>query len=139
VSLHTDPVLANREIADAGNDNLRGLDDWREMDSQQQPTYLDSAALEEVLGDLRTSPPLVFAGDADVLKNRIASASRGGAFVHGGGDCAESFDGAQADKILARVQKVLQMAAVLTYGGSMPVVKIGRMAGQFANPRSADT
>ena len=138
VSLHTDPVLANREIAAAGNDNLRGLDDWREMDPKQQPTYLDSAALEEVLGDLRTSPPLVFAGEADVLKNRIASASRGEAFVLAGGDCAESFDGAQADKIRARVQTVLQMAAVLTYGGSMPVVKIGRMAGQFAKPRSAD-
>src|SRR5699024_2192105 len=94
VSLHTDPVLANREIAAAGNDNLRGLDDWREMDPKQQPTYLDSAALEEVLSDLRTSPPLVFAGEADVLKNRIASASRGEAFVLAGGDCAESFDGA---------------------------------------------
>ena len=138
VSLHTDPVLANREIAAAGNDNLRGLDDWREMDPKQQPTYLDSAALEEVLGDLRTSPPLVFAGEADVLKNRIASASRGEAFVLAGGDCAESFDGAQADKIRARVQTVLQMAAVLTYGASVPVVKMGRMAGQFAKPRSAD-
>ncbi|WP_298417868.1 3-deoxy-7-phosphoheptulonate synthase, partial [Brevibacterium sp.] len=108
------------------------------MDPKQQPTYLDSAALDEVLTDLRNSPPLVFAGEADVLKQRIAAASRGEAFVLAGGDCAESFDGAQADKIRARVQTVLQMAAVLTYGGSMPVVKIGRMAGQFAKPRSAD-
>src|SRR5699024_12203138 len=135
---HTDPLLAKTESDAASNDNLRGLDDWREIDPKQQPTYLASAALEAVLGDLRTTPPLVFAGEADVLKTRIASASRGEAFVLAGGDCAESFDGAQADKIRARVQTVLQMAAVLTYGGSMPVVKMGRMAGQFAKPRSAD-
>lgn len=139
MSLHTDPVLSNREIAAAGHDNLRGLDDWREMDPKQQPTYLDSAALDEVLTDLRSSPPLVFAGEADVLKQRIAAASRGEAFVLAGGDCAESFDGAQADKIRARVQTVLQMAAVLTYGASMPVIKLGRIAGQFAKPRSKDT
>ena len=90
MSLHTDPVLSNREIAAAGHDNLRGLDDWREMDPKQQPTYLDSAALDEVLTDLRNSPPLVFAGEADVLKQRIAAASRGEAFVLAGGDCAES-------------------------------------------------
>src|SRR5699024_6355083 len=119
VSLHTDPVLANREIAAAGNDNLRGLDDWRETDTKQQPTYLASGGRDEVHGDLRTAPPLVFAGEAAVLKNRRASASRGEAFVLAGGDCAESIDGAQADKIGARVQRVLQMAAVLNYGGSM--------------------
>ena len=138
VSLHIDPVFANRNSAPAGTNDLSGLDDWREMDPQQQPTYLDGQALGDALSNLSSSPPLIFAGEADVLKQRIAAASRGEAFVLAGGDCAESFAGAQADKIRARVQTVLQMAAVLTYGGSMPVVKIGRMAGQFAKPRSAD-
>ncbi|MDN6528905.1 MAG: 3-deoxy-7-phosphoheptulonate synthase, partial [Brevibacterium sp.] len=138
MSLHIDPVFANRDSAPAATSDLSGLDDWREMNPQQQPTYLDGKALDGALTSLRSSPPLIFAGEADVLKQRIASASRGEAFVLAGGDCAESFAGAQADKIRARVQTVLQMAAVLTYGGSMPVVKIGRMAGQFAKPRSAD-
>ncbi|MGO2647467.1 MAG: 3-deoxy-7-phosphoheptulonate synthase, partial [Brevibacterium aurantiacum] len=138
MSFHIDPVFANRDSAPAGTNDLSGLDAWREMDPQQQPTYLDTPALDEALTSLRNSPPLIFAGEADVLKQRIAAASRGEAFVLAGGDCAESFAGAQADKIRARVQTVLQMAAVLTYGGSMPVVKIGRMAGQFAKPRSAD-
>ncbi|SMX75965.1 MULTISPECIES: class II 3-deoxy-7-phosphoheptulonate synthase [unclassified Brevibacterium] len=138
MSFHIDPVFANRNSAPAGTNDLSGLDDWREMDPQQQPTYLDGQALGDALTNLSNSPPLIFAGEADVLKQRIAAASRGEAFVLAGGDCAESFAGAQADKIRARVQTVLQMAAVLTYGGSMPVVKIGRMAGQFAKPRSAD-
>ncbi|RBP61912.1 3-deoxy-D-arabinoheptulosonate-7-phosphate synthase [Brevibacterium sanguinis] len=138
MSLHTDPVFDSRDIATTA-DHLGGLDDWRDMEPLQQPTYLDPEALEDAVGRLRSSPPLIFAGEADVLKQRIAAASRGEAFVLAGGDCAESFAGAQADRIRARIQTVLQMAAVLTYGGSMPVVKIGRMAGQFAKPRSADT
>ena len=138
MSLHIDPVFANTSSAAAEANDLSGLDAWREMDPQQQPNYLDENALDEALTSLRSSPPLIFAGEAVVLKQRIAAASRGEAFVLAGGDCAESFAGAQADKIRARIQTVLQMAAVLTYGGSMPVVKIGRMAGQFAKPRSAD-
>jgi 3-deoxy-7-phosphoheptulonate synthase len=87
---------------------------------------------------LATYPPLVFAGECDVLKARMAAAARGEAFVLQGGDCAETFAGASADNIKNRVKTILQMAAVLTYGASVPVVKVGRMAGQYAKPRSSD-
>ena len=81
----------------------------------------------------------IFAGEADLLRSRIADAAAGRAFILTGGDCAETFADAEADKIRRRIQTVLQMAAVLTYGGSVPVVKMGRMAGQFAKPRSSDS
>jgi 3-deoxy-7-phosphoheptulonate synthase len=84
-------------------------------------------------------PPLVFAGEADVLTARLAAAGRGEAFVLQGGDCAETFAEAKADTIRNKIKTILQMAAVLTYGASLPVVKLGRMAGQYAKPRSADT
>ena len=87
----------------------------------------------------RTLPPLVFAGEVDILRDRLAAAARGEAFLLQGGDCAETFAGATADQIRNRVKTMLQMAVVLTYGASMPVVKMGRMAGQFAKPRSSDT
>src|SRR5690606_56165 len=83
--------------------------------------------------------PLVFAGEVDRLRERLAQAARGEAFLLQGGDCAETFDAATADKIRDRVKTLLQMAVVLTYGASMPVIKMGRMAGQFAKPRSSDT
>ena len=83
-------------------------------------------------------PPLVFAGEIDQLRTRLATAAAGRAFVLQGGDCAETFEAATADRIRARVKTILQMAVVLTYGASMPVVKMGRMAGQFAKPRSSD-
>ncbi|WP_425546668.1 class II 3-deoxy-7-phosphoheptulonate synthase [Brevibacterium samyangense] len=124
---------------EASEETLAGLDAWRSMSPLQQPTYTDEAELQDALSRLRAVPPLVFAGEADMLKERIAAAARGEAFVLMGGDCAESFADATADKIRRRIQTVLQMAAVLTYGGSMPVVKMGRMAGQFGKPRSADT
>jgi 3-deoxy-7-phosphoheptulonate synthase len=82
-------------------------------------------------------PPLVFAGECDELRERLAVAARGEAFVLMGGDCAERFSGANADEIRAKLKTVLQMAVVLTYGASLPVVKIGRMAGQYAKPRSS--
>jgi len=81
---------------------------------------------------------LVFAGEVDILRARLAAAAQGKAFLLQGGDCAETFDGATADKISARVRTILQMAVVLTYGSSMPVIKMGRMAGQFAKPRSSN-
>ncbi|WP_407925024.1 MULTISPECIES: class II 3-deoxy-7-phosphoheptulonate synthase [Brevibacterium] len=124
--------------AHASAETIAGLDAWRSLSPQQQPAYEDAAELEAARQSLGAQPPLIFAGEADRLKDRIAAASRGEAFVLAGGDCAESFSGATADKIRRRVQTVLQMAAVLTYGGSLPVVKIGRMAGQFAKPRSSD-
>ncbi len=105
----------------------------------QQPIWPDEAALADVVGTLQTYPPLVFAGECDVLRTRIAAAGRGEAFVLMGGDCAETFVDATADNIRDRIKTVLQMAAVLTYGASVPVVKVGRMAGQFAKPRSSGT
>src|SRR5450432_3730067 len=84
-------------------------------------------------------PPLVFAGECDLLTDRLAAVTRGEAFVLQGGDCAETFAGATAASVRAKLQTLLQMAVVLTYGASVPVVKIGRMAGQFAKPRSRPT
>jgi 3-deoxy-7-phosphoheptulonate synthase len=109
---------------------------WPDLPAAQQPQWPDQTALEGVLTQLRTLPPLVFAGECDQLQNRLASASRGEAFVLMGGDCAETFDGATAEAIRAKLKTVLQMAIVLTYGASLPVVKVGRMAGQYFKPRS---
>ena len=112
---------------------------WRHLPALQQPAYPDEAALADVVTDLRRRPPLVFAGEVDSLRGLIAQASTGDAFVLMGGDCAESFTHNTADNIRLKVQTILQMAAALTYGASTPVVKIGRMAGQYAKPRSSDT
>lgn len=138
MTLNTSPVFHTSGEAQASDDVVASLDAWRELQPSQQPTYLDQEELNEVRTELSTVPPLIFAGEADLLTERIGAASRGEAFLLAGGDCAETFADATADKIRNRVRTVLQMAAVLTYGGSMPVVKMGRMAGQFAKPRSAD-
>jgi 3-deoxy-7-phosphoheptulonate synthase len=105
----------------------------------QQPTWPDASALGSAVAELAADPPLVFAGECDVLRTRMAAAARGEAFVLMGGDCAETFESATANNIRERIKTILQMAAVLTYGASVPVVKVGRMAGQYAKPRSADT
>ncbi|HUH53883.1 MAG TPA: 3-deoxy-7-phosphoheptulonate synthase class II [Microbacteriaceae bacterium] len=118
---------------------LTGIDSYRSLEAKQQPEWPDKEALNSVLSELRQQPPLVFAGEADVLRTRLAAAARGEAFLLQGGDCAETFVGATADKIRDRVKTLLQMAVVLTYGASMPVIKVGRMAGQFAKPRSSNT
>ena len=104
----------------------------------QQPTWPDAAAVKEAVADLESFPPLVFAGECDNLKAKIAQAAKGNAFWLQGGDCAETFAGATADSIRNRIKTILQMAAVLQYFSSLPVVKVGRMAGQFAKPRSND-
>jgi 3-deoxy-7-phosphoheptulonate synthase len=104
----------------------------------QQPSWPDPEALAAATATLRTLPPLVFAGECDQLTERLAAVARGDAFVLMGGDCAETFEGATADAIRAKLKTVLQMAIVLTYGASMPVVKVGRIAGQYAKPRSSD-
>jgi 3-deoxy-7-phosphoheptulonate synthase len=104
----------------------------------QQPRWPDPLELEQAAATLRSLPPLVFAGEVDQLTDRLAEAARGEAFVLMGGDCAETFAGATADAIRAKLKTVLQMAIVLTYAASLPVVKIGRMAGQFGKPRSSD-
>lgn len=104
----------------------------------QQPNWPDSNAVKVAVSELESFPPLVFAGECDNLKLRIAEAAQGGAFWLQGGDCAETFVGATADSIRNRIKTILQMAAVLQYFSSLPVIKVGRMAGQFAKPRSND-
>lgn len=115
------------------------LDAWRSLPIKQQPQWPDAERVAEVSTQLAALPPLVFAGEVDNLRARLARAASGNAFLLQGGDCAETFAGATADQIRNRIKTVLQMAVVLTYGASMPVVKMGRMAGQFAKPRSSDT
>jgi 3-deoxy-7-phosphoheptulonate synthase len=105
----------------------------------QQPDWPDPIRVEEVVTELTGLPPLVFAGECDLLRERLAAVTRGDAFVLQGGDCAETFGGATADAVRAKLQTILQMAVVLTYGASVPVIKIGRLAGQFAKPRSRPT
>jgi 3-deoxy-7-phosphoheptulonate synthase len=112
---------------------------WRTKPIHQAPTYPDQAALDAVEARLATYPTLVFAGEARNLKAQLARASEGKAFVLQGGDCAESFADFNANIIRDSFRVLLQMAVVLTYGGAVPVVKVGRMAGQFAKPRSSDT
>lgn len=121
---------------DADEQTLASILAWRDLPAKHQPDWPDKAELERLMAYLRTLPPLVFAGEADKLKQEMAAAGRGQAFVLMGGDCAESFADSSADRIRARIRTILQMAAVLTYAASVPVVKIGRMAGQFAKPRS---
>lgn len=115
------------------------LDAWRSLPIKQQPQWSSSEAVAEASAELSTLPPLVFAGEVDNLRDQLGRAAAGEAFLLQGGDCAETFAGATADKIRNRIKTVLQMAVVLTYGASMPVIKMGRMAGQFAKPRSSDT
>lgn len=110
--------------------------DWPDLPAQQQPPWPDAGELARALGQLRALPPLVFAGECDILLERLASAARGEAFVLMGGDCAETFEANTADSIRARLQTVLQMSVVLTYAASLPVVKVGRLAGQYFKPRS---
>ena len=105
----------------------------------QQPQWPDRHRLEEVVSRLEGLPPLVLAAECDQLKERLAAVARGEAFLLQGGDCAETFAGTTADSIRGKFQTLLQMAVVLTYAASVPVVKVGRMAGQFGKPRSAAT
>ncbi|MBS0993786.1 MULTISPECIES: class II 3-deoxy-7-phosphoheptulonate synthase [Gluconobacter] len=112
---------------------------WRSRPIVQAPSYEDEAALAAVEARLHRYPPLVFAGEARRLKTRLAAASRGEAFVLQGGACAESFDEFTADIVRDTFRVLLQMAVVLTFAAKVPVVKIGRMAGQYAKPRSSNT
>jgi 3-deoxy-7-phosphoheptulonate synthase len=129
---HNEPVVLADESV------IAGLDYWRTLPIKQQPEWPDPDAALAASAEIATLPPLVFAGEVDQLRERLAKAARGEAFLLQGGDCAETFAGATADQIRDRVKTVLQMAVVLTYGASMPVIKMGRMAGQFAKPRSSD-
>ncbi|EAR10503.1 class II 3-deoxy-7-phosphoheptulonate synthase [Reinekea blandensis] len=113
-------------------------DSWRQKTIRQLPEYQDQAALSATEQELSQLPPLVFAGEARQLKAELAKVSRGEAFLLQGGDCAESFSEFHSNHIRDTFMALLQMAVVLTFGGQSPVVKVGRMAGQFAKPRSAD-
>ena len=113
--------------------------DWRAKPRIQMPDYGDATALGAVEAQLSKYPPLVFAGEARSLKAKLAAVSEGKAFLLQGGDCAESFSEFSADSIRDTFRVILQMAVVLTFGAKVPVVKVGRMAGQFAKPRSAPT
>src|SRR3712207_6742138 len=112
---------------------------WRARPAAQQPEWPDDGALDDVLKRLGTRPPLVFAGEVRQLTGALAQVAAGRAFVLQAGDCAESFDAFTADAIRDKLKVILQMAVVLTYGAGVPVVKMGRIAGQFAKPRSSAT
>ena len=114
-------------------------DSWTKAEARQLPTYPDAAALDAATDTLGKFPPLVFAGEARNLTADLAKVSRGEAFLLQGGDCAESFAEHSANNIRDTFRVILQMAVVLTFASKLPVVKLGRMAGQFAKPRSTDT
>jgi 3-deoxy-7-phosphoheptulonate synthase len=115
------------------------LDAWRELPAAQQPDWPDPARVRAVAAELEQQPPLVFVGECDQLTDRLSAAASGEAFVLQGGDCAETFSGATVEAVREKIETLLQMALVLTYAASVPVVKIGRLAGQFAKPRTRPT
>ena len=112
---------------------------WRELPAVQQPAWPDERAAEAAVAELLAMPPLVFAGEARSLKAALAAVCEGRAFLLQAGDCAESFRDFTAVSIREKLKILLQMSAVLTYGAAFPVVKVGRIAGQFAKPRSSPT
>ena len=139
-------VMATRSVSDripsaeASSRRAEGWrpDSWRFYPVVQMPSYPDPAVLTDVEAKIASYPPLVFAGEARRLKSDLARVARGDAFLLQGGDCAESFDEHSADNIRDFFRVFLQMAVVLTFSGGSPVVKVGRIAGQFAKPRSSD-
>lgn len=112
---------------------------WRDFPIKQQPTYADLKKLKKVEKELSSYPPLIFAEEARKLKAQLAEVANGNAFLLQGGDCAESFKAFNANNIKSLFQVMMQMAVVMTFSGGKPVVKVGRIAGQFAKPRSSDT
>ena len=114
------------------------LEELYAVGAAQQPPWPDPDQVDKAVATLRSLPPLVFAGECDDLKASLADVAAGRAFVLQGGDCAETFAGVTAENVRAKLQVLLQMAVVLTYGASVPVVKLGRIAGQYAKPRSSD-
>ncbi len=112
---------------------------WRNFPIKQQPSYESEAELNAVLTDIKKLPPLVFAGEVEKLKNQLARAAEGESFILQGGDCAERFQDCNRETITRKLKIMLQMSLVLCYGLRKPIVRIGRIAGQYAKPRSADT
>jgi 3-deoxy-7-phosphoheptulonate synthase len=112
---------------------------WQAKPAQQQPTYADGAAVERVLAQLSRLPPIVVSWEVEALRDRLAAAQRGQAFLLQGGDCAETFGECESDQIAKKLKILLQMSLVLLHGLKKPIIRVGRMAGQYAKPRSADT
>ena len=112
---------------------------WQTKPAQQQPVYRDREALESAVAQLSRLPPIVVSWEVDKLQQEFAAAQRGERFLLQGGDCAENFDDCESDKIAKRLKILLQMSLVLTHAMKKPVIRVGRMAGQYAKPRSADT
>jgi len=130
--------MTARQYAGSVTEQIPSLRDLHARGAAQQPTYADSDVVEATVARLRRMPPLVFAGECDELKAKLAAVARGEAFLLQGGDCAETFDGVTADNVRNKLRVLLQMAVVLTYAASVPVVKLGRLAGQYAKPRSSE-
>jgi 3-deoxy-7-phosphoheptulonate synthase len=114
-------------------------DSWKHLTAAQQPDWENSKGYTKVVSELSSYPPLVFAGEVRALKQQLGDAAQGNGFLIQGGDCAETFDDFRADSIRDKLKILLQMSVVLTYGASCNVVKLGRIAGQFAKPRSTNT
>jgi 3-deoxy-7-phosphoheptulonate synthase len=131
MSAMTSPLRVGAEAWSPGS--------WRPLEAAQQPDWPDPGALEAVLAQVARQPPLVFAGEVRSLQGHLGRVAAGHGFLLQAGDCAESFDAFSADTIRDKLKVVLQMAVVLTYGAGLPVVKVGRIAGQFAKPRSTPT
>ena len=112
---------------------------WQTRKAQQQPNYPDTAALERTVADLSRLPPLVVSWEVEALRERLAAAQRGEGFLLQGGDCAESFADCESDHIAKQLKVILQVSLVLLHGLKRPIIRVGRMAGQYAKPRSADT
>ena len=119
--------------------NIWTPDSWRNFPIKQQPTYEDQKRLLKVEKELASNPPLIFAEEARNLKSKLAQVANGDAFLLQGGDCAESFNAFNANNIKSLFKVMMQMAVIMTFSGGKPVVKVGRIAGQFAKPRSSDT
>ena len=112
---------------------------WQTRKAQQQPNYPDAAALERTVAELSRLPPIVVSWEIEALRERLAAAQRGEAFLLQGGDCAESFAECESDRIAKQLKVILQVSLVLLHGLKRPIIRVGRMAGQYAKPRSADT
>jgi 3-deoxy-7-phosphoheptulonate synthase len=108
---------------------------WRQRTAHQQPKYPDRAEVDKACNEIRSYPPLIFAGECRNLQERLAKAVTGDAFILMGGDCAEAFSQFSANRIRDTYRVLLQMSVVMMFGGGVPVIKLGRMAGQFAKPR----
>jgi 3-deoxy-7-phosphoheptulonate synthase len=123
----------------SGSSTIPSLEQLQALNPLQQPTYPERGEVDEVVARLRHLPPLVFAAECDALREKMAKVAVGEAFLLQGGDCAETFDGVTAANIKGKLQTLLSMAVVLTYAAQVPIVKVGRMAGQYAKPRSSAT